>query len=121
MPASLDNVLPPKLAKTVALGALAYSIARTFRYLLKPASGPLLTESPLKTLLRNGQSRRKRSYLTQQMLCLVLDTYLLLTAIFEFTSGAPILVGRCYLFMASALHVLRWVLLHMGWLIEAVG
>ncbi len=51
MTVALHNVLPPKTANVIALGALAYGIARTFQYILGSGSRPGITESPLKTLL----------------------------------------------------------------------
>ena len=59
MPVSLDSILPPKVTNTIALGALAYSLAIVFRYMLEPHAGTPVTKSPLKTLLPNLSEQEK--------------------------------------------------------------
>lgn len=53
MTVSLFNVLPPKTANAVALGALAYTIAKALQYVLTLSKGPAIVRSPLKTLIPN--------------------------------------------------------------------
>jgi hypothetical protein len=59
MPIPLEKVLPSRVANTIALGALAYSIVSTFHYMFEPRSGPNVTESPLKTLLPKLSDQEK--------------------------------------------------------------
>lgn len=56
---SLESSLPPKVMNTIALGALAYSLAIIARRMLEPRVGLAVTESPLKTLLPNLSEKER--------------------------------------------------------------
>jgi hypothetical protein len=47
----LPNALPPKTANAIALGALAYTIAKALQYVLTLGRRPEIVGSPLKTLI----------------------------------------------------------------------
>lgn len=59
MTVSLDDVLPPRTANAIALGALAYGTARILQYVLTFGSKPGMTGSPLTTLLPTLSEQEK--------------------------------------------------------------
>jgi hypothetical protein len=59
MTVSLDNVLPQRTANAIALGTLAYGIARAIQYLLTSRTATGTTRSPLRTLLPKLSEQEK--------------------------------------------------------------